>query len=150
MTEQMTMAQRWHNYRAPKSTLFWSCVGCIILTMVVGFTWGGWVTGGSARTMAEKASDTARADLAATICVTKFMNGKDAATQLATLKQTSNWKREQFIQDGGWATLPGLKQPVRDGADTCAQRLADMELPQGEQASGATGSTTTNGTTTVQ
>jgi hypothetical protein len=104
--------------------------------MVVGFTWGGWVTGGSARTMAEKASDTARADLAATICVTKFMNGKDAATQLATLKQTSNWKREQFIQDGGWATLPGLKQPVRDGADTCAQRLAEMELPQGEQASG--------------
>ena len=116
MTEKRTMAQRWSEYRASKTTLFWSCVVCIILTMVIGFTWGGWVTGGSAKEMAENAASTARTDLAATVCVNKFMNAKGAATELATLKQTSSWKREQFIQDGGWTAMPGVEQPVRGAA----------------------------------
>jgi len=151
MTEKRTMAQRWSEYRASKTTLFWSCVVCIILTMVIGFTWGGWVTGGSAKEMAENAASTARTDLAATVCVNKFMNAKGAATELATLKQTSSWKREQFIQDGGWTAMPGVEQPVRGAADTCAQRLAEMELPQQtNQASGSTGTTTTTGKTKVE
>ena len=30
---------------SPK-VLLWSCVACIVLTMIIGFTLGGWVTGG--------------------------------------------------------------------------------------------------------
>ena len=46
-------------YRATKATLFWSCAACIVATVVVGFTWGGWVTGGTARSMAQNAAESA-------------------------------------------------------------------------------------------
>ena len=38
----------WGDYRPSKATWFWSCVACVVATMVIGFTWGGWVTGGTA------------------------------------------------------------------------------------------------------
>jgi hypothetical protein len=33
------LGQRWEAYRPTKALLVWSCA------VVVGFTWGGWVTG---------------------------------------------------------------------------------------------------------
>ncbi|MEZ5831446.1 MAG: hypothetical protein R3D05_09710 [Dongiaceae bacterium] len=149
MTEQKSRAQRWQEYRASKTTLFWSCVVCVALTMVVGFGWGGWVTGGTAKDMAEQSAATARSDLAASICVKQFMDSKDAAKALANLKQTASWKREQVVEDGGWAKIAGLDKPVSGAADKCAKQLASMDLPRGDQASGDTGSTKT-GTTTIQ
>ena len=54
-------------YHPSKAVLFWACVGSAILAMVVGFSWGwlvtswgGWVTGGTARAMAEESAAQAR------------------------------------------------------------------------------------------
>src|SRR5579871_1458566 len=76
----------WESYRASKTTLFWSCAGCAVATMIVGFTWGGWLTGGSAQKMSETAASSARAELAAAVCVDRFMKGSDKVAQLAALK----------------------------------------------------------------
>jgi hypothetical protein len=124
--------QQLKDYQPTKTTLFWSVAGSAVLTMVVGFTWGGWVTGGTAAEMAEKAAEQSAANLAAVVCVERFVNAPDAAAQLAALKETSSWKREGFVKDGNWATLAGLEKPVDGAADLCADRLADMELPAGE------------------
>ena len=48
--------QWFDQYRASKTVLFWACAGSVILATIVGFSWGGWVTGGTARTMVRASS----------------------------------------------------------------------------------------------
>ena len=67
MTDGQSMSQRFADYRPSKTVLFWSCAGCVVATMILGFTWGGWVTGGTAGELAEDAATQARAQVAATV-----------------------------------------------------------------------------------
>jgi hypothetical protein len=129
MNDGSNLSQRWAGYQPSKALWFWSCVACVIATMVVGFAWGGWTTGGTAAKMAADASDQARAELAATVCVARFMQAPDAAAQLATLKETDNWKRDDLIQKGGWAKVAGLDAAPSGADDLCAKKLASMEAP---------------------
>lgn len=116
-------AQRFETFRPSKAALVWCCVLSIGATTLVGFSWGGWTTSGSANAMADKAAEGARAALAAEICTAQFNGNPDAATQLAALNKLDTWKRSDFISHGGWANLPGIKEPVSGSADLCAQRL---------------------------
>ena len=52
MLEQKSVRKRWEDYQASKTFVFWACAGCIVATMIIGFTWGGWVTGSTAERMA--------------------------------------------------------------------------------------------------
>jgi hypothetical protein len=141
MTDGKSMSQRFQHYRASKTALFWSCAGCIVATVIVGFTWGGWVTGGSARDMAEAAAEQAQAQVAATVCVDQFMAAADARPQLASLKEnTSSWRQENFIEDGGWAVI--ADQEYDGAAELCAERLIAMEVPAQEASSSEAGSVT--------
>jgi hypothetical protein len=123
------MARRWGDYRASKALVFWSCIASIAATLIVGFGWGGWVRGGTAQEMATKAATGARAELAAAVCIHQFVNGANATTQLASLKEADTWKRDSFIEEGGWVTLPGGEKPVAGAASLCAQQLMDAKLP---------------------
>jgi hypothetical protein len=116
-------AQRLETYRPSKAVLGWCCVLSVIATMIVGFSWGGWTTSGTAAAMADKAAEGARASLAAEICTAQFNRKPDAATQLTALNKLENWDRGDFIRKGGWANLPGIKEPVSGSADLCAQQL---------------------------
>lgn len=128
MAEQ-SFRQRWDQYSVSKAALFWSCAACIAATMALGFTWGGWVTGGNAREMSQSAATKSRAQLAAAICVDRFMAAPDAAAKFAAFKKADYWKREDFLVDGGWVTFANMKEPVEDAADLCAERLMEATLP---------------------
>ncbi|MGK9283182.1 hypothetical protein [Sinorhizobium meliloti] len=117
----------WAAYRPSKSVWFWSVVGSSILTMVVGFTWGGWTTAGRAGTMADLAVRQARAELISNVCVHNFVSAPDAAQNLVELKSKSSWEQDNFIEKGGWAVVAGLSKPVPDAADTCADALVSLE-----------------------
>ena len=148
MADKKSLSQRWEEYRASKATLFWSCVGVSILTMVIGFTWGGWITSGTAQEMTQEA----RRNLAATFCVNRFMADSDAAAQHVSFMEISDWQRDEFIQKGGWAKMPALERPLAGVADLCADKLAKVEVPA-SAAQSTTGAPTTNGesnTTVVQ
>lgn len=134
MTALANFAETAQGYRPSKSVLFWSCVGVAAATIFVGFNWGGWVSGGTATQMAASAADNARADLAATICVSQFGKAADR-TAIATLARTDSWKRSDFIEKGGWLTLPGVEKPVSGAADLCAKRLVDAIPPAAEGGS---------------
>ena len=54
-----SITQRWDDYQPTKSTLVWACAGAAVATMIVGFTWGGWVTGGTSRDLATTAGTAA-------------------------------------------------------------------------------------------
>ena len=133
MTDGKSMNQRFEDYRPSKTVLFWSCAGCVVATLIVGFTWGGWVTGGTAREMAEDAAEQASAQVAASVCVENFMAASNARPQLASLKETtSSWQRENFIEDGGWAVI--ADQEYDDAAGLCADKLVEMEAPAAQEA----------------
>ena len=121
--------QRWRLWQPSKAAIMWTGVGSAALTAAIGFTWGGWVTGGSASGMAKDAAIEARAQLAATVCVERFLHAADAMEKMATFKATNFWERDTFIEKGGWVTLPGIATPVADSAELCAERLAVATVP---------------------
>ena len=137
MTDQRkkSIQQRWADLQPSKTMLFWSCAGSVVVALVVGFTWGGWVTGGTARSMATTAGDESRYELASVICVEKFLAAPDAQAQLATLKAIdSSYRQRQFIEAGGWAVMPSADQAARQAADLCAAVLTKLALDQPAQA----------------
>jgi hypothetical protein len=137
MAEQQGLAEHVRNWKPSKAALLWACAGTFALTLIVGFNWGGWVTGGTAEKMAARAQEEGRAKLAATICVNKFMAAPDARANLATLKKTDSWERDSFVTKGGWVKLPGVKEPIFDAASLCAEQLAKMQPAKTEGAASA-------------
>jgi hypothetical protein len=117
------LTQRWERLQATKTQVFWASAASVVATLIVGFTWGGWVTGGTANERAATAATEARAQLAATVCVERFAKGPDAIAQLAALKSSDSWKRDTFIEAGGWATLTGMDKPVAGAASLCVKEL---------------------------
>ncbi|WP_119423014.1 hypothetical protein [Desertibaculum subflavum] len=138
MANERTLSQRWQEYRPTKAAAVWFGAGCAALTMIVGFSWGGWVTGGTASGLAYNAGATARAELTAAACISRFMGAADAGIQLAKLKETGIWQRNDFVEKGGWVTLPGTEGPVSGAAEACARQLVEMSAPPAKAAAGKT------------
>ena len=112
--QSRTLSQRFQQYRASKTALFWACAGSVVVATIVGFSWGGWVTGGSAQEMAEKSAAQARQELAAVVCVDRFMAAPDAGVQLTALQEIeSPYEQSKFVADGGWAIIvPAAAAPL--------------------------------------
>ena len=143
MAQARTFKQRVAEFKPTKTLWFWSCVACVVLTMIVGFTFGGWVTGSTAKETAQTAADDAQAKLVANVCIEKFTTSADFAAKLAKLKETNSWARSDMLEEGGWVTLAGMKEPLDDAAEICSDKLAAMEAP-------AAGKTTQAETTVTQ
>jgi hypothetical protein len=106
-----------------KPGLYGAACGAIALA-VVGFTWGGWVTGGKAQEMAAQQS---RSDLVAAltaICLDQSKRDPQLAERLAVLKTTASWSRGDIVMKNGWATMPGASDGNRQVANACAEKLA--------------------------
>jgi alpha/beta superfamily hydrolase len=54
----------------------------VIATLVVGFSWGGWVTGGTAKSMAATAETNGKMSVLVPLCVTQFMTTEGAVAKL--------------------------------------------------------------------
>ena len=141
--QNQTLSQRFQQYRASKAVLFWACAGSVIVATIVGFSWGGWVTGGSAQEMAEDSAAQARQELAAVVCVDRFMAAPDAGVQLTALQEIeSSYAQSKFVDDGGWAIIVPASSPTdyttraddRKAAGLCAEELAKREMPTTEKA----------------
>ncbi len=123
MEEKANIFTRWKNVEPTKKFVFWACVSCIALTILVGFKWGGWVTGGTAEEMAETAAVEARVELAVASCIVRFGRGSDVNARLAKLKKTDSWERGSYMEKAGWVTPIGAEDPVADAGSRCAELL---------------------------
>jgi hypothetical protein len=104
----------------------WGAVGGAIAVAIVGFSWGGWVTGGKANTDATQRSNAAVVVALAPVCVERFNRAPDAPANLAALKKADSWAQGDFVEKGGWATSPGSPPPEQLSAvaRACASLLA--------------------------
>ena len=118
------IAQRWSQARPSKTFTFWLCVLVVIVTVTVGFTWGGWVTGGTSQLTAKAAADEAVVHRLAPICVAAAERDADRDKKLKQLKEASEWDRSDIVKKAGWATMPGETTPDDKIAEACAKVLA--------------------------
>jgi hypothetical protein len=115
--------QWFDRYQPSKWVLFWACVGSMILAIVVGFSWGGWVTGGKARQMA---ADQSRTDVVAAlslICVDQSTRDPQVVERVAAIRAASSWSRGDLVINNGWATMPGTTAANRQVAIACADKV---------------------------
>ncbi len=101
-------------------------VGAIVLLIVI-FSTGWVVTSGSAQTKAGEMAEEAVLKRLAPICVTQFKQDPSKEERLKELKKVDSWKRGEYVQKQGWATMPGETEADRNVADECARRLVELE-----------------------
>lgn len=97
----------------------WGLISGAVIAMIIGFGWGGWMTGGTAK---GKTDDAVLASRAA-ICVAQFMKAPDHDRELAAFKATDSWKRSELIGKAGWDKMPGQEQASGSVAEACAKRI---------------------------
>jgi hypothetical protein len=98
----------------------------MIVTVIVGFSWGGWTTGGKARYAAEAMASEAVAKRLAPICVAQFNADPAKAQKLKALIEVSNYEKGDYVKKQGWATIAGEEQPNSRVADECVKLLAPI------------------------
>ena len=102
----------------------WGAVIGSILTMIVGFSWGGWTTSITAHQMAVKQADAAVTAALVPICLAEEKADAARAKKLSELTAiTSSWEQTEFVMKSGWATFPGQADPNRAVAEGCASAV---------------------------
>ncbi len=101
----------------------WGAVGGAIVLAITGFNWGGWVTGGTAQEMAKEMAEEAVVGRLTPICVVQYNQDSEKDQKLKELKEESSWKRDDYVEKQGWATMPGEKKPDGKVAGKCAEMI---------------------------
>jgi hypothetical protein len=104
----------------------WSAIGGAILAAIVGFSWGGWVTGGTAQSMATERTLAAMVERLAPFCLVRFNQDPEKDEKFEALKNTSSWQRRGYVEKQGWATMLGETAPDSSVATECANRILQI------------------------
>ena len=103
----------------------WGLIAGAIITIIIGFAWGGWKTFSTTQKMSEQAVLASQA----AICVAQFMKEPNHTEKLKELKELSSWKRAEFIEKGSWDKMPGqekadyaVSRACADGIELLAQK----------------------------
>ena len=99
--------------------------GAIVLA-IIGFAWGGWVTGGTAREIAVVAAGDAVVDRLARICVEQHTQDSEKDQKLKTMMEKNAWERGDYIAKQGWSTMPGEKNPDSKTSRECAELISAL------------------------
>ena len=94
----------------------WGAVGGAVAAMIIGFSWGGWVTGGTSTKNVEAGAEAAVVQALVPLCVAKAEQQPD---QLALLKKESSYQRDAFVIKAGWVSTVAEKYR-RSVAQACA------------------------------
>jgi hypothetical protein len=122
--KKVSFNEKLREARPTKKIVFGLMVATAVLTMIVGFNYGGWVTGGASQERVTTGAQDAVALRLVPICVAQFNLDPQNAPKLIELKAiTSSWERPDYVKKQGWATMPGEKTPDNNVADACAKLL---------------------------
>ncbi len=110
-----------------KPAIVGGIIGAIAIS-IVGFSADWVVSNSKASEMATDQSDHAVIAALTPICVAQFKAQTPAnqTTQLAALEKESSYKRDDFVIDQGWATMPGSDTPAKEIGRSCADELMKM------------------------
>ncbi|MEI4263642.1 hypothetical protein [Roseovarius sp. D0-M9] len=109
--------------KLPEATkpALWGAVGGAIVAMIIGFSWGGWVTGGTAVEMRSAGAESAVVRAFTPLCVAK---AEQQPEQIALLKEESSYQRDDFVIEAGWVSNVSEKYQS-EVADSCAESIVE-------------------------
>ena len=106
--------------------LIQGAVAGAVITMIVGFQWGGWTLGSTVANQVKEAEQASVVRVLAPICADKFKHAADAGANLAALMKADSWTRDDLITKAGWTTFPG-SDPDRQVAEACVNLLSQTK-----------------------
>jgi len=112
-----------------KPGIYGAVIGAALVG-VVGFTWGGWVTGGTAN---ERAMAMSQEDVVASmvpVCLDMARSDPLRAGKLESIRAASTYQRRDALMTAGWVTMPGTDLPNRNIAQACLAALDVDALPE--------------------
>jgi hypothetical protein len=104
----------------------WGVIGGAVAAIIVGFAWGGWVTGGTAVRMEAASAEAAIVQAFTPLCVAKAEQQPD---KLVSLKEESTWQHDDFVIEAGWV------DNVNEEYQTEVARACALTLVEGMKAS---------------
>jgi hypothetical protein len=111
------------NVPASVKPAVWGAVGGAVVAIIIGFTWGGWVTGGTARELAETGADEAVVQAFVPLCILK---AEQEPEKVALLKAESSYQRDDYVVKAGW--VANVSEKYRsDVANACAKVVAEAK-----------------------
>ena len=116
----------WYQGESLKRLLQGAALGAFA-TLGVGFSWGGFMLGSTAKTLADSTANSAVVAAIAPICVDQFQRSTDAANNLTALKKTDAWQQAAYVEKGGWAVMPGSKAADSGVPQACAALLSNLK-----------------------
>ena len=105
-----------------KPALLGAGTGAIALA-IVGFNWGGWVTGGTAAEMSSKQSLAATASALTPYCVQMSQVDPKSTDILAEFEKASSYQRRGVVEKAGWATPLDRKSTRLNSSHTDISRM---------------------------
>jgi len=109
------------NIRESVKPAIWGAIGGAIAAMVIGFVWGGWVTGGTVGRMETASAEAAIIQAFTPLCVAK---AELQPEQLVLLKATNTWGRDDFVIKAGW--VANVSEKYRTAvAKECASAIVE-------------------------
>jgi hypothetical protein len=108
----------------------WGAIAGAIAAIIIGFVWGGWVTGGTAGRMAVTGAEAAIVQAFTPLCVAR---AEKEPEQLVRLKEESSYSRDDFVVKAGW--VDNVDEKYRsEVAEACASTVVEaMEAPTAPQ-----------------
>ena len=98
--------------------LLQGAVAGAVVTMIVGFYWGGWMLGTNAEKMAKNHSENAVVAALSPVCADKFRALPDVEARKIALSKVDSWKRrDEFPKE--FVTLPGESYPNAALVEAC-------------------------------
>lgn len=105
-----------------KPSIYGALIGAISVS-VIGFSWGGWVTGGTANARAMAMSRDVVVASMVPVCLDMARADPARADKLATIRAESIYRQREAVMATGWATVPGTEAPDREIAQACLAAL---------------------------
>ena len=139
----MSIVQKFRDYQPGKAALAWTAAGSIVLTMAVGFTAGGWVTGGTAQQMANQAAARRRVAIRRLLILTREQMQQEVARLLDQARREAQAISDRTTKAAEAAAAEIRREAsaegdrIRERARADAKQLHDQSLAQlrGEVAS---------------
>ena len=100
----------------------WGLICGGIISMIIGFGWGGWTTASTTKTITEEAVLASKA----AICVAQFMKEPNHDEKLKEFEKVSSWERDNFVKKGGWNKMPGQNEADYGVAQACSDGLEEL------------------------
>jgi hypothetical protein len=106
--------------------LIWGIVSGAIALLIIIF-WAGWVvTSSTAEVEGKKMAKEAVLEKLVPICVAQYLQDSNKVEKFAELKGKAYYLRDDYVEESGWANMPGSESSVRGVADKCAKQIIEL------------------------